>query len=253
MNRPAPDDRPILLLLPGLLNDARIWSEVAPALGEVAEVHIADFSTQTSVAEMARSALALGGVDLASGMAPARPLAVAGFSMGGYVALQMMALAPQAIGRLALVSTGSRAESEQQRSGRETLIELAGENFAEVMDTLIRLGVDKSRRGDTALEQKIRSIMQAVGPDLFVQQSRAIMSRADHRAALPAFELPVLVIHGESDRVTPAELSREMAALIPGARYEIVPRAGHMLPLEQPADLIVALKRWLASDRVPSR
>ena len=90
------------------------------------------------------------------------------------------------------------------------------------------------------------AMIRRAGPDQLIAQNRAVMARADRRADLPRIACPVLVACGEADQITPPEHAREMAAAIAGARLEIVPGAGHMLTLEQPARVAQLLQGWLA-------
>ena len=94
------------------------------------------------------------------------------------------------------------------------------------------------------------AMIRRAGAEQLIRQNRAVMAREDRRAELPAITCPVLVACGEADQITPPEHAREMAAAIPGARLEIVPGAGHMLTMEQPARVAKLLQAWLASAAV---
>jgi pimeloyl-ACP methyl ester carboxylesterase len=176
------------------------------------------------------------------------PLVLAGFSMGGYVALQMLADAPRRVAALALVDTSCRPEAAENLPVREALIAGLQHDFGAEALNLLRRGVHADRLSDVMLMLTGQRIMRDVGADAAVRQIRAIIGRADHRPMLARLDLPVLVLCGQVDQITPLALSREAAALIPGARLHIVEDAGHWAPLEQPEVVAEQLARLL--DRV---
>lgn len=225
--------KPVLLLLPGMLNDERVWAAVVPALRDGAEVRVAEVRTPPSIAAMRQQAWsALADVPAAT------PLCIAGFSMGGYVAIDMLAHAPRPIQGLALVSTSARPESEASREQREKTIAALQADFPKVVESLIGWN---THQPSPPLCEALRQMMLAQGAETAVRQMRAIMGRSDHRAVLAALQIPVRVLCGQHDRVTPPALAQELAQLVPGARLSLVEGAGHMLPLEQPAALVSAL------------
>lgn len=226
-----------LLLLPGMLNTAAVWQWVRPALEDLAEIHVADFGTQASIAQMAASALEL--VD------DSRPLAVAGFSMGGFVAAEMLARAPERIERIALIDTSVRTESPRQAAAREQLIDAASRDFEGTVVDAAGAGLHPDHRGDARLTDLIKAMARQFGLAGFVRQSRALMERGDYREVLAAARLPAAVICGASDELTPPRLSQELADLIPGASLDWIEPAAHMTLLEQPDQVAQALRRWL--------
>lgn len=232
--------KPTLVLLHGLLNNERVWAPVVSRLGDAADIRIPNLRRQHTIAHMSRDAWA----ELAD-VPAASPVLLAGFSMGGYVAQQMLADAPRVPAGLALVDTSCRPEPAENLPAREaTMAGLRRDVHAEV-DTIIRRGVHPDHLTDEALLALGRSIMLEVGAQAAIDQLRAIIGRADHRARLATLNMPVLVLCGREDQVTPLALSREAAALIPGAELVIVEGAGHWTPLEQPDELAAQLLRWL--------
>lgn len=235
--------KPTLVLLHGLLNDERVWAPVASRLRGRAEIRIPNLRLQDSMVQMSIDAWAE-----VSGVPADTPLVLAGFSMGGYVALQMLADAPRRVAALALVDTSCRPEPAENIPVREALIAGLQRDFGAESLTLLRRGVHADRLSDVMLMLGGQHIMRDVGADAAVRQIQAIIGRADHRAMLAQLDVPTLVLCGRVDQVTPLALSREAAALIPGARLHIVEDAGHWTPLEQPAVVADQLERLL--DRV---
>ena len=225
----------ILLLLPGLLCDARLWRDCVPA---GAEARIAYLAHDDSMAAMAGRALAL--------VADAPRFAVAGLSMGGYVALEVMRQAAARVSHLALLDTSARADAEEQTRRREALIALAQTGrFRGVTPRLLPQLVHPSRL-DTPLAAEVTAMAERIGQDGFLRQQRAIMARPDSRPDLPGIAVPTLVGVGEADVLTPPELAEEMATLIPGAQLVRFPGCGHLPPMENPAATTALLRDWLA-------
>jgi pimeloyl-ACP methyl ester carboxylesterase len=228
---------PVLLLIPGMLNDARLWAGVAAGLRAHADLRIADVSTQASIADMADDAWAR----IAD--VPAKvPCVLAGFSLGGYVAIEMLARPRRTWRAAALLSTSCLPESPEGAAGREKAIAAFTQDFEGTLQGIARRGVSSA---NPELHEPLCQMMRAVGAEAAIRQTRAIMTRSDHRAALGALQLPVLVLCGEQDRITPPALSEALAAAIPGAQLRQVNDAGHMLPLEQPGAVVTALNDWL--------
>jgi pimeloyl-ACP methyl ester carboxylesterase len=225
-----------LVLVPGLnCTRALFEPQIAPLLGR-RDIVLADHSRDETMAGIAARLLAA---------APER-FALAGLSMGGYVALEVMNQAPERVTRLALLDTNAMADTEERRQLREKHIALSESGrFHEVLDELWQKIVHPERLSDPDVRRIYNTMAEETGPETFVQQLRAIMSRRDSRPMLPSIAVPTLVIVGDEDRLTPPERAREMAGLIPGARLVVVPRCGHLSTLERPEAVNAALERWL--------
>ena len=234
--------KPLLLLIPGMLNDERVWAPVQAALRDAAEVHIADVRSGNSIDEMATSAWALLGH-----MPASQRLVIVGFSMGGYVALQMLAGPLRRVDALALIATSAGPEEPEGAVMREKTITAIGRDFGRVVDGIITIGTHASYRADAAAVAHLRQIMLDVGADAAVRQNRAIMARADQRGMLRSLSMPCLVMVGDDDRIRPPAMAEEIASLVPHARFEKVSDCGHMLPLEKPQALATALRQLLES------
>ena len=226
-----------LLLLPGLLCDAALWRHQAEHLADVAEIRIPDLTRQDSMAEMARAALAL---------APDGKFALAGLSMGGYVALEIMRQAPGRVSRLALFDTSSRADDAELASRRRGLIELAGKGqFKGVTQRVLKLYLHPDRLADAALAGAVMAMAERVGREAFLRQQTAIQGRPDSRPGLAAIACPTLVVCGRQDMLTPMEWSEEIAAGIPGARLVAIEDCGHLSTMERPEAATALLRDWL--------
>jgi len=225
-----------LLLLPGLLCDAALWRHQAEALSGSAVVRIADLTGADSIADMARSVLA---------QAPPR-FALAGLSMGGYCALEIMRQAPQRVERLALLDTSARPDTPEQTQRRRDLMALCARgNFRGVSSVLMPLMIHAQHLGDKTLVEDIIAMTRRVGAETFVRQQQAIIGRPDSRPLLPSITCPTLVLCGREDKLTPLEVHQEMATAIPGARLTVIEQCGHLASMECPIEVNRALRSWL--------
>jgi pimeloyl-ACP methyl ester carboxylesterase len=226
-----------IVLVPGLNCSARLYAEQVPALWGCGPVTIADHRRDDSVGAIAARILAT---------APPR-FALAGLSMGGYIAFAIMRQAPERVARLALLDTSARPDTAEQSERRHSMIALAESGrFAEASDLLFPVFVHRDRNGDEALRRIVRTMAEETGPDAFVRQQKAIMSRPDCRPLLKSIRCPTLVLVGDGDTLTPPVLSEEIAAGIAGARLVRVPDCGHLSTLERPEPVNRALVDWLA-------
>ena len=227
-----------LVLVPGLNCTQRLYEPQMAALAPICKIIVADHGRDDSMTAIASRVLAA---------APDR-FALGGLSMGGYVALEIMRQAPGRVTRLALLDTNARADTDEVRENRKSLMALAEDGrFVSVHDALWPKLVHARRQSDSALEQIVREMALETGPQAFVRQQRAIMSRRDSRALLPSIEVPVLVLVGDADQLTPPEQAREMADLLPRASLTVVPGCGHLSTLEQPGHVSRAIEAWLGA------
>jgi pimeloyl-ACP methyl ester carboxylesterase len=231
--------RPVLLFLPGLLCDARLWRDQVAALGDRARCVVADLTRDETVAAMARRAMEL--------VPEGAPFALCGLSMGGYVAMEIMRTTPGRVTHLALFDTSARPDTEEQSRRRRALLALSESGmFRGVTPRLLpQLLHPDNLAGPLGAE--VMAMADRVGRAAFHRQQRAIMSRPDSRPGLPAIAVPTLVGVGEEDTLTPPHLAEEMAALIPGARLARIPHAGHLPSMEQPEAVSALLAEWLAA------
>ncbi|MCS4230763.1 pimeloyl-ACP methyl ester carboxylesterase [Stenotrophomonas maltophilia] len=227
-----------LLLLPGLLNDAELWRDQLADLADIAEATVGDLTRGDTMQAVADAVLA---------QAPPR-FALAGFSLGGFVAQQILRSAPQRVLRLALIDTSIHADSPQraaQRAAQIASVRLPG-RFHGFGDTLMRSYIDASRLDDQVLVQRVRDMTARLGAEVFLRQSG--LDREDGHALLASYRDPLLIVCGENDRITPLPISREMQALAPQATLVVVPGCGHLAPMEKPAEVSAAMREWLLRD-----
>jgi pimeloyl-ACP methyl ester carboxylesterase len=226
------------LLIPGLGDSARLFEAQIPVLWRFGPVTIADHTRDERMSALAARVLA---------SAPPR-FALAGLSMGGYAALEIMRQAPERVLRLALLDTSARPDTDEATQGRLTAIARAerGE-YAQVTEELWARVVHTNRVGDQALKQWYMTTHLETGAEAFVRQQRAIIGRADSRPSLGAIRCPTLVVVGDDDRVTPLALAQELVQGIAGARLVVVPDSGHLSCIEQPATVSDALASWLTT------
>lgn len=226
-----------LLLLPGLLCDQRLWQQQIDGLAGLAQCTVADLTGHNTITALAHAALA---------QAPAERFALAGLSMGGYVAQEIMRQAPERVERLALLDTQARPETPEARERRLVLMELAEKgDLMGVSDRLMPLFVHGSRLADAPLVELIKDMAKNVGKDAFLRQQRAIMDRPDSRESLWKIRCPTLVLCGEADMLTPKDRHEEIAAAIRGSTLVVLPGCGHMSTLEKPLEVNRALSTWL--------
>jgi pimeloyl-ACP methyl ester carboxylesterase len=225
-----------LILLPGLVNDERVWRAVMARLGARAEARVATLRGSDSMAGLAADVLA---------GAPPR-FSLAGLSMGGYCALEIVRQAPERVAALALVDTSARADTPEGRIQREKQIERAGHEYPALIGELLGKWVHPTRVHDADVGEVARDMAVQAGAATFVQQQRAILSRADSRPLLASIRCPTIVIAGADDAVMPPEIHRELADGIAGAQLVSIAGCGHLAPLERPAEVADALGEWLA-------
>jgi pimeloyl-ACP methyl ester carboxylesterase len=234
-------DRQTLILLPGLLCAEPLWRQQVEALSDLAEIRVADLTRADSMRGMAEAVLA---------DAPDR-FALAGLSMGGYAAQEIMRIAPQRVERLALLDTSARADPPERREARRRQIDMAQEGrFDEVVDTMFLPSMQNPDNPfPPELRETVRAMCAIVGPQAFVRQQTAIMNRPDSRPDLPRIACPTLVLCGRQDQPTPIDAHEEMAAAIPNATLVVIEDCGHLSTMERPQAVNAAMRDWLAGPR----
>jgi pimeloyl-ACP methyl ester carboxylesterase len=226
-----------LVLIPGLLCSARLYAPQIAALWPHGPIMVADHRRDAKMNGIAERILA---------EAPPR-FALAGLSMGGYIAFAMMRVAPKRITRLALLDTSARPDTPEQTATRKTQMAMAESGkFDEIPTLSLPRFLHRDRQNDAALVQTVRQMAKETGPEAFVRQQKAIMSRSDSLPLLASIRCPTLVLVGDGDVATPPDLSREIAAGVAGAKLVVVPNCGHLSTIERPDAVNAATAEWLA-------
>lgn len=229
-----------LLLIPGFMLDADLWRGIEPALAQWGEVTHAVASEGETLAEMAQAILK---------NAPPRFVLV-GFSMGGYVAREILRQDPQRVEALILIATSARGDSEIQAKRKQALTEQPdGIALRGLSTTAVASSLHPDNAGRTDLITRIQEMGQRLGGDVFRRQS--LLDRRDERQELDAIRCPTLVIAGGEDRLRSREEALELHEGIAGSAFVVIEKTGHMVPMEAPQRLAEVMNEWLAgcSDR----
>ncbi|MFN3644034.1 MAG: alpha/beta fold hydrolase [Gemmobacter sp.] len=224
-----------LVLIPGMMCDARLYAPQIAALNR-RPVMVAPCTEGDSMAGLAAAVLAA---------APPR-FALAGLSMGGIVAMEVVRQAPDRVERLCLMDTNAKAESDAIRATRGPQVDrvMAGglETVMrdEMMPAYLDPGADRPDIRDLCLDMAL-----ALGPEVFARQSQALATRPDQQATLAAWTGPALVLCGAADRLCPLHRHEAMHALMPQSRLAVIAGAGHLPTLEQPEATTAEIRAWL--------
>jgi pimeloyl-ACP methyl ester carboxylesterase len=229
-----------LLLIPGLMCDANMWRHQAAALEPYcSEILVADISAADTVTQLAAQVLQ---------NAP-RLFSMAGFSMGGIVALEIWRQASGRVLRMALLDTNARSEIPEKLAPRlEQMERVRQGRLREVVAGDLKPNyLGKARQDDTALQQEIVDMAMSLGPDVFLRQCHALNTRADSTDTLATINCPSLVLCGSEDRLCPDWMHEQMSASIPGSQLRIIEQSGHFSTLETPDEVTAAMKAWLST------
>jgi len=232
-----------LLLVPGLMCDRAVWQPVIPTLAAERVCTVVDHGSADSLVTMARQLL-----DVA-----APRFALAGHSMGGRVALEVLRLAPERVSRLALLDTGYRPRppgpaGDDEARKRFALLQLAREQGVRAMALEWVQGmVHPDRLADGELLERIVLMFERHSAQTFEHQIAALLARPDASDVLARLTVPTLVLCGRQDTWAPPAQHQALQALAPGSVLEVVDACGHMAPMEQPAAVACAMQSWLSS------
>lgn len=224
-----------LLLLPGMMCDARLYGPQIAALSAGRSIAVPNLTGHDSMDALAAEVLA---------EAPPR-FALLGLSMGGILAMEIVRQAPDRVERLALFDTNPFAEAEAVTATRQPQIDRAMTGALEpvLAEIVPRYFPPAAPRPDLAA--LCLDMGRALGPEAFVRQSRALIGRRDQQEALAAFHGPTLVLTGAEDIVCPMDRHERIHALVTGSRLAVIPSAGHLPTLEQPDATNDEISRWL--------
>lgn len=232
---------PTLILLPGLMCDAAVWAPQCAALQAQAQCVVPAYGLCDSLSAMAQQVLS---------QAPSERFSLAGHSMGGRVALEVLRLAPQRVARLALLDTGVQplpagADGERERVGRMALLSQARRQGMRVMGSQWARAMVHPDQRDTPLFDAVLDMLERSSADQFAAQINALLTRPDASALLPTISCPTLVLCGREDNWSPPAQHERMRDAIANAELCVIERCGHMSTLEQPQAVNDALAAWL--------
>lgn len=227
-----------LILIPGVLCTEELWRDQIVGLADAARVEVTlEHQRHPSMAAIAAAILAA---------APPR-FALAGLSMGGMIAFEIMRRAPERVTRLALLDTIADPETPATTPIRHARLRMVGSgHFETLLGLQLARFIPPWRLADDALVDRVLGMCRHSGPEVYVRQETAVIGRSDSRPTLPAIRCPTLVLCGREDAATPLAASEAMAAGIPGARLEVIERCGHLSTMETPDEVNRALRDWLA-------
>lgn len=226
-----------LLLLPGMLCDSTVWQHQLEHLIERACPTVGNLTAAETVAELAEAVLA---------NAP-QQFALAGLSMGGIVAFEILRQAPQRVSRLALLNTNPGPASATQHASFDRFNQLIEQNkFNEItsnhlLPNLLHPDHMKNQRLVTHIEQMAKT----VGPAAYQRQMAAVAGRPDSRPDLGQIKCPTLVLVGRQDKPCPVAMHQAMATAIPHGKLVVIEQCGHLSSLEQPQAVTALLQYWL--------
>lgn len=225
-----------LVLLPGMMCDARLYAHQLLKLGRDRAVMVAPIHIGERIEE------------IASGLLDQLPqrFALAGLSMGGIVAMEIFRRAPERVTRLCLMDTDVQADTPQVAAAREPMIVGAkAGRLDEVMRQAMRPEFLAPNPNRMQILDQVYAMARDMGSDVFVRQSRALQRRPDQQGTLRKIKVPTLVLCGAHDGLTPVKRHTFMAELIPGAELQVLDNAGHLPTLEVPDAVTRALVDWL--------
>ena len=225
---------PALVLLPGMMCDARMYAPQIEALKDIAECQVGYLGGADNSAEIAKQVLL---------NAPEK-FALAGLSMGGIVAMEVARQAPQRVTRLALMDTNPWVEEDDVKATRNRQIDAAE---AGQLEQLLRETMVPRYLANpySLLTELCVQMGLTLGKDVFIRQSLALQTRHDQKVTLANFNKPCLVLMGEEDELCPIDRHECMVALLPQVAFVKIANAGHIPTLEKPAATNAALKQWM--------
>jgi pimeloyl-ACP methyl ester carboxylesterase len=235
-----PSPRVPLVLLPGLVNDARLWQHQIAGLDDTTTPIVGDLTGADSVVVLASQVLA---------RVTQPRFVLAGFSMGGYVAWEIMRVAPERVLALALLDTSARPDTPEATRQRRDAVAQARQDYRAVIDAMIRRVVHPDHADLPGIVEPMHAMARRVGVDGFARQQEAIIGRPDSRPTLSTIACPTLLVCGRQDPVTPLEVHEEMRDAIAGAQLVELGVCGHLSPLERPLEVTAALRTFV--DRTP--
>jgi pimeloyl-ACP methyl ester carboxylesterase len=231
-----------LLLVPGVLCSPRLFAAQTAALADTADIVVPDWRRgPLSIWDSWESA-----ARWVVGQMPEEKFALAGLSLGGMMAVEILQFAADRVTRLALLDTTVSGQNETERAVRRARIRLAEEgHFELVLGLQLSRFVPAYRLTDKKLIDDVMTMCGEIGVEIYKRQEELAAIRADRRPDLPRIRCPTLVVCGRDDAATPLFLSEEMVAAIPGGELAVIENCGHLVTMEKPDETTAILRRWL--------
>lgn len=230
-------DAPTIYFIPGTQCDEQLWQWLWPQFPDLNCRHLA-IPVGDSVADV---------VDGLVAQLPANPVAVFGFSLGGYLAAALALAAPDRIERLFVCANSACALPTQEILERQQLIQAIDRfGYRGLHDNKIAQMVAPENLSSSAIADCMKAMDQRLGVDNLIQQLRVTSERLDLQTALASLEIPITYCYGEQDNLVSESWVAALAKRNQWVRQCVIPDSGHMLPLEQPEKLARAIKSWLA-------
>lgn len=226
-----------LLLIPGLMCTGDVFRDQIVAISHQRPVLVADHRRADSIKAIATHILKT---------APPR-FALAGLSMGGYVAFEIIRQAPQRVERLALIDTSAAPDTREATAKRHERIAGARDGlFLSIAEDMFPGLVLPAHANDPGLKRRYMLMAEETGAEAFAQQQTAILSRPDSRPTLATIAVKTLVLVGKEDALTPPEAAKVMSDGVAGAKLVVIPDCGHLSTMERPEAATQAMAAWLA-------
>ena len=232
-----------LLLVPGLLCSPRLFALQVAALSDIAELVVPDWRKAPLSIFDSWDKTARWVID----HMPAGQFALAGLSLGGVIAGEIMRLAADRVGRLALLDTVMRGQNADEQAVRRARIRLANEGrFELVLGLQMARFLPAYRLPDKTLVDEVMAMCTETGAEIYKRQEELAAVRPDRRPDLPRIKCPTIVVCGRDDAATPLFMSEEIAAAIPGSELIVIEGGGHLVTMEKPEETNAILRRWLS-------
>ena len=231
-----------LVLVPGLMCDHTVWQPLLPFFDTAQTCQMIDHQSANSLSQMAQQLLD----------ASPPKFVLAGHSMGGRVALEVLRMAPERVAGVALMDTGYLAKvegpaGELEVNKRLVLLEIAQSSGIRAMAAeWVKGMVHPSRLADNELIENILKMFETKNSDIFARQLLALIFRKDATDVLKTIRIPTLILCGEQDAWSPPSQHEEMLHFVPHATLSVIANAGHMSTMEKPKEVAAAMNNWLS-------
>lgn len=225
-----------LVLLPGFMCDADLWTDMLPDLEGLGALHFGDVYQDDTLEGMAARVLS---------QAPERFVLV-GFSMGGFVARVLTLMAPERVTGVAFVASSARGYSDEERARRISGFRPGDRPPRAAGAVTTAMGLHPDRETDPVLLDRLRGMQRRLGPE--VRKHQAALVRRDGYADLERITCPSLVVACRQDRLRTLAETERMAQALPNAGFRIIEDCGHMAPLEKPQELSALLRAWIEGE-----